>query len=123
MRGRRRAAAVLMLMVLAAGCGGGGGGGAKPPPPGSRQWLAVFETAADPDDLDAATTDLLERVGGGTVTSPAGCFRAGLEGSGVAPGDYVLGVAAGSRGELNELVARSGREPIFRGEVVDTCQE
>ena len=115
--------AALVLAVLAAGCGGDGGGGGEPPPPGDRQWLAVFETAADPDDLDAATTDLLERVGGGTVTSPAGCFRESLEGSGIAPGDYVLGVAAGSRGELNELVARSGREPIFRGEVVDTCQE
>jgi hypothetical protein len=83
----------------------------------------VFESAADPDDLDAATADLLERVGGGTVTSPAGCFREGLEGSGIAPGDYVLGVAAESRGELDDLVARSGREPIFRGQVVDTCQE
>lgn len=125
MRGstRRRAALALALAVLASGCDGDGGGRGEPPPSGDRRWLAVLETAADPDDLDAATADLIERVGPAVVTSPAGCFEEGLEGSGIGAGEYVLGVAAESADDLAGLVARSGRRAVFSGEVTDTCHE
>lgn len=120
MRGWRKGAAILAF--VAAGCGGGDASPAGPEP-GHRTWLAVFEAAADPNELDAATADLLERVEGAVVTSPASCFRGPLEASGIEAGDYVVGVAARSRAALDDLVARSGREPIFEGAVVETCQE
>lgn len=94
----------------------------QPASPGEeRRWLAVLETAADPSELDAAADQVLEAVDGATVVSPARCFRPTQGAFPVPDGRYVLGVVARSEEELARLVAATGREPVFTGEVVDTC--
>jgi hypothetical protein len=85
-------------------------------------WLAVFETAVDPNDLEDIQGELLQSVGLAIVVSPATCFAEGL--SADVPGDhYVAGVEAETEEELSELVDTVGRDPIFTGEVVDVCIE
>ena len=113
------------VMLVLAACGGqdqpptaGDGGSA---PRGERTWLAVFEVAADPDDLDDATQELLDGAGKATVVAPEICFRGWLDELEVTPGTYVLGVMAPTEERLGSVVEEAGREPIFTGEVVDTC--
>jgi hypothetical protein len=86
-------------------------------------WLAVFEAAEDPNGLDAASQDLLERVGRAVVVAPEGCFG-GLraeEDAGLQPGDYILAVMAGSKERLEKVVNRTGREPRVIARVEDLC--
>jgi hypothetical protein len=86
-------------------------------------WIAVFRTAEDPNDLDAASRDLMTRAGTAVVVAPEGCFG-GLRGEGdIGAGDYVLGVMAGSRDDLEQAVERAGEEPVVTARVEDLCPQ
>ena len=86
-------------------------------------WIAVFQTAEDPNQLDAASEDLRDRVGTSVVLAPEGCFG-GLRGQGdIGPGEYVLGVLAGSQDQLEKAVERSEQEPVVTARVEDLCPE
>jgi hypothetical protein len=113
------------LILLQAACGGlepPGRAGDPGSSDGHGRWLAVLETAADPNDLDAATRDVLETAKEATVVSPAWCFASTPDGPAVPEHHYVLGVVARSEEALARVVAATGREPVFTGEVVDTCE-
>jgi hypothetical protein len=86
-------------------------------------WIAVFRTAEDPNDLDAASRDLRRRAGDAVVVAPEGCFGGLRAESDVSPGDYVLGVLAGSRDDLEEAVQRAGEEPVATARAEDLCPE
>jgi hypothetical protein len=83
----------------------------------------VFQSAKDPNQLDAASRDLMARAGTAVVVAPEGCFG-GLRGEGdVGAGEYVLAVMAGSEEELEEIVRRAREEPAVIAEVEDLCPE
>ena len=85
--------------------------------PGSREYLAVFETAEDPEDLEALQEEILEEAPANAAISPAGCWDEVPEELGISAGEYVAGVVAASAESLQEAVAAVGREPIFEGQV------
>jgi hypothetical protein len=83
------------------------------------EWLAVFRTASDVEDLDEDTAAVRAIVGGAIVVSPVNCFD-GL--SVDDPGTtYVLGVVAPSKEQLDSLVDQVERPTVFEGEVRTMC--
>jgi hypothetical protein len=85
--------------------------------PGAGEYLAVFETAEDPEDLEAIQDEILEEAPANAAISPAGCWDEVPEELGISGGDYVAGVVAVSAEGLQEAVDAVGREPIFEGRV------
>jgi hypothetical protein len=86
-------------------------------------WIAVFQAAEDPNELEAAAEDLMDRVGTSVVLAPEGCYGRLRDDSDIGPGDYVLGVLAGSRSRLEKEVERAGEEPVVIARVEDLCPE
>ena len=78
--------------------------------PTGRFWLAVFQVAEEPDQLDALTERLAPVLGGALMVAPAACFT-GLPGA--AGSGYLLGAAATDRATLDGLVAATGETPRF----------
>ncbi|HEX2030116.1 MAG TPA: hypothetical protein VHL78_01755 [Actinomycetota bacterium] len=120
--------------VAAAACGGDGGGRTGRADPGTdartpgatiavgtTEWVAVFETAADPNDLEAQQAELLERVEGAILVGPAGCHEGLASALNVDRGTYVIGVVGSSEAQMERAVQRAEREPIFRGELKLLC--
>jgi hypothetical protein len=129
------AAAVALTVLVLAGCGGDRAARPRstattdrvsptaPGPSPLHAWIAVFQTAKDPNQLDAAAEELMDRVGPAVVVAPEGCFRV-LRGRGdIGPGDYVLAVMAGSEDQLERAVERAGEEPMVTARVEDLCPE
>ena len=85
--------------------------------PQGTLWLAVLRTADEPDALDAATARLAPALGGALMVSPANCFT-GLPAS---VGGYLLGAAAGSREELDGIVAATGLVPTMVVKTRSAC--
>jgi hypothetical protein len=85
--------------------------------PGAPEFLAVFETAEDPEDLEPIQEEILEEAPENVAVSPAGCWEEVPEELRISAGDYVAGVVAATEEELREAVDAVGREPIFEGQV------
>lgn len=83
------------------------------------EWLGVLRTDADVDTLDADTAAVMAVVDGSIVVSPVACFE-GLPAS-FEPDAYVLGVVAGSKELLDQLLDEVGRPTIFEGQVRTMC--
>jgi hypothetical protein len=95
----------------------------SPEASGPAVWIAVFETAEDPNDLDTAARTLMEETGTAVAVGPEICYG-GLRGEdGVSPGEYVLVVVASSRKELEAAIERSGRDPVLMDKVEDLCPD
>lgn len=62
---------------------------------------------------------LISRVDGATVVSPAMCFK-GLP-VGPAPSDYIMGVVAGTHADLEQIIPKTGFEPLFEVRVRVLC--
>jgi hypothetical protein len=62
---------------------------------------------------------LLSSVDGAIVVTPTGCFQGLPDGPG--PSDFILGVVAPTRAELERLVARSGFTSVFEANVRVLC--
>jgi hypothetical protein len=128
-------AGVALTVLVLAGCAGdravtprstatpGQGSPTAEGPSPLYVWIAVFRTAEDPNDLDAASRDLMRSAGTYLVVAPEGCFGSLRAQSDVTPGDYVLGVMAGSRDDLEKAVQRAGQEPAVIAWVEDLCPE
>jgi hypothetical protein len=129
MSGFRRSAAVLVALCVSASLAACAGESARvtassapaSSAPATGTWLAVLRVERDPDALDADTKALTDVLGSSLVVSPASCFR-GLP-SDVDGSSYVLGVIASDRAELDELVGRTDRDPVFRVEVEVLCTD
>jgi hypothetical protein len=83
-------------------------------------WLAVLRIAADSNDLDADTQELLATVPSALVVAPLVCFK-GLPEDVAGQDAYVLGLESESMAELDRVVAETGREPLFVVRVRDFC--
>jgi hypothetical protein len=84
-------------------------------------WLAALRVEPEPDALDEDTKTLTGELGGALVVSPASCLG-GLPAE-VGASTYVLGVIAPDRATLDELLARTDLEPLFRVEVQVLCTD
>jgi hypothetical protein len=85
--------------------------------PGAGEYLAVFDTAEDPEDLEPLQEEILETAPANIAISPAGCWEEVPEELGISSGDYVAGVVAASAEGLQEAVDAVGRDPVFEGQV------
>jgi len=84
-------------------------------------WIAVFQSAQDPNDLESAAEELMKRAGSAVVVAPEGCFG-GLRGHGdVRAGDYVLAVMADSKEGVDGAVKRADEKPLVTQRVEDLC--
>lgn len=121
------------VVLVAVACGRA----AEPPPQGSpageittpptstattvRQWVAVFDAAGHPDDLEPSTEELLDAVGGNIAVQPVQCWEGLAEDLEVGAGEYAAAVIATSEEELNRLVDQVGEEPIGTGRYPAFC--
>jgi hypothetical protein len=117
--------AAMVVVLVAASCGRAGGSRGDVPSPSAppqvrTMWVAIFDVASDPNELDADAQELMDVVGQAILVSPGGCLG-GLPLRVAAPGDYVLGVRADSQGELEEIVETTGRTPLISVQVQDLC--
>jgi hypothetical protein len=97
----------------------------QPPPSEQALWVAVYDTALDPQDLSGGRSDILHSLGdalaGDVVISPAGCFE-GLPAA-VAESEYVLAVQQPQRAYVEALVEQLDGHPMFTGKVTVTCTD
>jgi hypothetical protein len=88
-------------------------------------WLAVYETADDPQALSAGRSEILRSLGdalaGDVVISPAACLD-GLPGT-VADRAYVLAVQQPQRVYVEALVEQLDGHPVFTGKVTVICTD
>src|SRR5262245_47777826 len=91
------------------------------PSPGST-WLAVLDSAADPNELDAPREDLVRALGadeeGSVMVSPGGCFTGLPQRYGPL---YVLAVVDASRPALIERLGTRATGAEWIGAVTSTC--
>lgn len=128
-------AAGFALMVAPAGCADDPEGGRSSttsapttsvsPPSASpsaegETWIAVIDVAADPDDLDALTQQLLEPLGTALVVAPADCFG-GLPQA--ANDGYVIGAVGDARSEVERAVVDAGETVAFTAKVTILCTD
>jgi hypothetical protein len=81
----------------------------------SAEWVAVFDAAADPGELDPGARELREAAGTHLAISPASCWRGLAPRLGVSRNRYVAAVVAAAETELDFVVDRVGRIPEVRG--------
>ncbi len=123
----------LVSAFTACSAGGGGGGGETSSPPssappsvaatgsplGTAVWLAGLKRASDPNSLDGMYARLQPVLDAALEVSPGTCF------SGIpAPFDgpaYLVVVVAGSKAELDQLVAKAGEHPLFESKATVMC--
>lgn len=140
MDGRRTAICGLLVAVLLAGCngdaerardtddpGGAGKPGTKEEPPGFskrkgfKEWVAVFETASDPEDLQDRQTRILRRAPRNVLVGPAGCHEGLADELSVSAETYVAGVVARTKGELRAAISSVDLETVFEGRLQLLC--
>jgi hypothetical protein len=87
--------------------------------------LAVYDTAADPQDLAGERTQMVAALGdaldGAVVISPAGCFD-GLPTT-IHAGAYVLALQQQERVYVRALAEQLDGHPRFLGEVTMSCTD
>lgn len=124
-------AAGFALMVAPAGCADDPEGGrssttsapttpVSPPSAEGERWIAVIDVAADPNDLDALTQQLLEPLGTALVVAPADCFG-GLPQA--ANDGYVIGAVGDARSEVERAVVDAGETVAFTAKVTILCTD
>jgi hypothetical protein len=88
-------------------------------------WLAVYDMAADPQELSAERQQMLSALGdaleGSVVISPASCFD-GLP-DGVDGHAYVLALQQAERVYVRALAEQLDGRPRFVAEVTVTCTD
>lgn len=79
------------------------------------EWVAVFHTARDLEELDDDTEALIEVAPRALVVGPVGCHAGLADALGVHEADtYFSGLAAPNRRALDRAVVRAVRHPLFR---------
>ena len=98
-----------------------GGEAAEAGPGANVEWVAVFDAARNPGDLDPGAPALRRTAGAHLAISPASCWRDLPRILGVSRNAYVSAVVAGSEGELDFVVERVERIPLARGPFPRRC--
>jgi hypothetical protein len=91
----------------------------------AQVWVAVYDTAADPQELASERTQIVAALGdaleGAVVISPAGCFD-GLPTT-IRTGNYVLALQQAERVYVRALAEQLDGHPRFVGEVTVSCTD
>lgn len=95
--------------------------GVLPPGGPTVEWVAVFETARDPNDLERIQRELLDTVPHNVAVSPVTCWKGLAAQLGVPRDRYVAGVVAVTSNELDFVVERVGLTPTFFGQLRARC--
>jgi hypothetical protein len=101
--------------------------GSEPQPPPSEQaaWVAVYDTADDPQALSGGRNEILRSLGdalaGDVVISPAACLE-GLP-EWLADHEYVLAVQQPQRAYVRALAEQLDGHPVFTGKVTVVCTD
>jgi len=125
-------AAVWATLASACAATGGGGSGSETPAPvpsssigPSPAWIAVYDIAADPQELAAERAQILAALGdaleGAVVISPSGCFEGlprRIDGSA-----YVLALQQPERVYVQALAEQLDGHPRFLGAVTVACTD
>ena len=97
----------------------------QPPPSEQGAWVAVYDTADDPQALSGGRNEILRSLGGAlagdVVISPAACLE-GLPAS-VADHEYVLAVQQPQRAYVRALAEQLDGHPVFTGKVTVICTD
>ena len=122
----RSLVAVLVVPVILASCSTSTDGAASEAPTSvsapSQTWLAVLDSATDPNDLDRARADVVAELGEADaahiVESPGACFtglplRYGAR--------YVLAIVDPTDDAVRRRLDRLGGRPEWIGTVTSTC--
>jgi len=120
------------MVASASACASGPAPGTDPPAPTpasspspSEVWIAIYDVAEDPNDLEDERGQIVEALGdpleGSVVVSPAGCFD-GLPDE-FAHGTYVLAIQQVERVYLRALGQQLDGAPRFLGRVTVTCTD
>ena len=131
-----RGSSVLVAVVLAGSCAPASGsapgstsGAASPTsvpiPSSSEVWVAVLDTAAEPDALSEGRAAVLAALGdalaGYVVVSPVSCME-GLPDR--FPADkYLLAIQQAEQAEVQALAGALDRRPMFLGPVHVLCTD
>jgi hypothetical protein len=85
-----------------------------------ERWIAVIDVAADPDDLDALTQELLDPLGTALMVAPVDCFEGLPE---TANDGYVIGAVGEARWEVERAVVDAGETVAFTAKVTILCTD
>ena len=93
------------------------------PQPGGpvSEFIAVFESARDVNDLDRITKELMKLVPRNMAVSPATCWKGLPSALGIPRDSYVAGVVATTGNELDFVIGEVGLQPIFYGQLTARC--
>lgn len=96
-----------------------------PPPAVAETWIAVYDVAEDPNDLEDERSQIVRALGdpleGSVVVSPTGCFD-GLPDT-IPGGSYVLAIQQSERVYLRALGQQLDGSPRFVGRITVTCTD
>jgi hypothetical protein len=95
--------------------------GALPPGGPAIEWVAIFESAREPEDLERTRKRLMETAPGNLVVSPATCWKGLAQQLGIPRDAYVAGVVAVTPNELDFVVERVGLPQVFVGQLRSRC--
>ncbi|HEV3474516.1 MAG TPA: hypothetical protein VG602_04040 [Actinomycetota bacterium] len=87
----------------------------------NAEWVAVFDSAPDPGQLDPGAEELQDTAGTHLAISPVSCWRGLPARVGVSRNAYVAAVIAATETELDFIVERVGRIPQARGLFARRC--
>ncbi len=93
------------------------------PQPGGpvSEFLAVFEAAKNPDDLEPIQKEIMELAPRNIAISPASCWKGLAQSLGITKNHYVAGVVATTGNELDFVLEQVGLTPIFYGQLRARC--
>lgn len=93
------------------------------PQPGGpvSEFIAVFDSAKDPNDLEEIQAELLEEAPRNIAVSPASCWKGLPQAMGIGRSHYVASVVAQTGNEIDFVIERVDRQPIFYGQLRARC--
>lgn len=95
--------------------------GALPPGGPAVEWVAIVDSARDPNDLERVQRQLMEMAPGNLVVSPASCWKGLPQRLGVPRDAYVAGVVAVTANELAFVLEGVDLPTTFTGQLRSRC--
>lgn len=95
--------------------------GALPPGGPAIEWVAIFETAREPEDLARIEQRLMKVAARNLVVLPASCWKGLAQQLGVPREAHVAGLVALTANELTFVIERVGLPTLFSGQLRSRC--
>lgn len=95
--------------------------GALPPGGPAIEWVAVYGSGRDAEDLDRTRRELEDAAGGDVVVAPASCWKGLAKVLGIPRDSFVAALVAVTGNELDFRIERVGGAPTFYGQLRSRC--